>query len=161
MTIEPEPPLRSMSCTGIAETRDAALHLVDKYQDRHLADRVFELAWTHSQVVLRQLNASEADAQLYARLASSVIYANASLRADAGVLIETGADSPACGVMRISGDLPIVLLQIADARQHRTGTATGAGARLLAAEGTRRGPGDLERRPSSATDRNFRNRSWD
>ena len=35
---------------------------------------MFELTWTHSQVVLRQLNATEADSQLYARLASSVIY---------------------------------------------------------------------------------------
>jgi cyclic beta-1,2-glucan synthetase len=67
------------------ETRDLAVSLVEKYQDRHLADRVFELAWTHSQVVLQQLNATEADAQLYARLASSVIYANASLRASAEV----------------------------------------------------------------------------
>ena len=67
--------------SGAAETRDAVLHLVDKYQDRRLTDRVFELTWTHSQVVLRQLNATEADSQLYARLASSVIYANASLRA--------------------------------------------------------------------------------
>ncbi len=31
----------------MADTRDAALGLVDKYQDRHLADRVFDLAWTH------------------------------------------------------------------------------------------------------------------
>jgi cyclic beta-1,2-glucan synthetase len=44
---------------------------------------VFALASTHAQIVLRQLNASEADTQLYCRLASSVIYANASLRADA------------------------------------------------------------------------------
>ena len=57
--------------TGIGDTRDAVLHLVDKYQDRSLADRVFELAWTHGQVVLRQLNATEADSQLYARLAGS------------------------------------------------------------------------------------------
>ena len=68
--------------SGIGETRDACLGLVEKYQDRRLADRVFDLAWTHNQVVLRQINASEADAQLYCRLASSVIYANASLRAD-------------------------------------------------------------------------------
>ena len=67
--------------SGAGETRDAVLHLIDKYQDRRLADREFELTWTHSQVVLRQLNATEADSQLYARLASSVIYANASLRA--------------------------------------------------------------------------------
>ena len=34
------------------------------YGDRHLADRVLELAWTQSQVVLRQLDATEADTQL-------------------------------------------------------------------------------------------------
>jgi cellobiose phosphorylase len=55
--------------TGAGENRDAVLHLVDKYQDRGFADRAFELTGTHSQVVLRQLNATEADAQLYARLA--------------------------------------------------------------------------------------------
>ena len=41
----------AMVC-GIAASRDAAFALAGKYQDRHLADRVFELAWTHSQVVL-------------------------------------------------------------------------------------------------------------
>ncbi len=56
---------------GIAETRDACLNLVEKYQDHSLADRVFDLAWTHSQVVLRQINATESDAQLYGRLAGS------------------------------------------------------------------------------------------
>src|SRR5678815_4136401 len=66
--------------SGIGATRDAALMLAAKYQDRHLADRVFELAWAHSQVVLRQINATEADAQLYGRLAGSIIYANPTLR---------------------------------------------------------------------------------
>ena len=68
---------------GMAESREICLSLLEKYQDRHLTDRAFELAWTHSQVVLRQINATEADAQLYGRLASSVIFANPSLRADA------------------------------------------------------------------------------
>ena len=49
--------------------------LVEKYQDRRFADRVFDLAWTHSQVVLQQLNVTESDAQLYGRLAGSMIYA--------------------------------------------------------------------------------------
>ncbi len=101
--------------SGVGETRDAVLHLVDKYQDRRLADRVFELTWTHSQVVLRQLNATEADSQLYARLASSVIYANASLRAAASVLVRNRRGQSGLWGYAISGDLPIVLLQIADA----------------------------------------------
>jgi cyclic beta-1,2-glucan synthetase len=76
---------------------------------------VFELTWTHSQVVLRQLNAAEADSQLYARLASSVIYANASLRAPASTLVRNRRGQSGLWGYAISGDLPIVLLQIGDA----------------------------------------------
>jgi cellobiose phosphorylase len=100
--------------TGMTEQRDVALHLIDKYQDRHLADRVFELAWTHSQVVLRQLNASEADGQLFGRLANSVIYPNAGLRADASTLIKNQRGQSGLWAYAISGDLPIVLMQIKD-----------------------------------------------
>ncbi len=100
--------------SGIGETRDGALRLVEKYQDRRLADRVFDLAWTHGQVLLRQFNASEADAQLYGHLASSIIYANSSLRADPGVLMKNRRGQSGLWGYAISGDLPIVLLQIED-----------------------------------------------
>ena len=98
--------------TGAADSRDAVVHLIDKYQDRLLADRAFELTSTHGQVVLRQLNATEADSQLYARLASSVIFANASLRAEASVLVRNRRQQSGLWGYAISGDVPIVLLQI-------------------------------------------------
>jgi cellobiose phosphorylase len=100
--------------SGIGGTREVALGLVGKYQDRHLTGRVFDLAWTHGQVLLRQLNASETDAQLYGRLASSIIYANASRRADPSVLIKNHRGQSDLWGYGISGDLPIVLLQIED-----------------------------------------------
>ncbi|WP_426116889.1 GH36-type glycosyl hydrolase domain-containing protein [Massilia sp. PWRC2] len=112
LTLQPDQQVILDVVTGMTETREAALHLIDKYQDRHLADRVFELAWTHSQVVLRQLNATEADAQLYSRLASAVIYPNASLRADPSVLIRNHRGQSGLWAYAISGDLPIVLMQI-------------------------------------------------
>jgi cyclic beta-1,2-glucan synthetase len=115
IVLEPEQSVTIDLVTGLAETRTSALGLIEKYQDRHLADRVFELAWTHSQVVLRQLNASEADAQLYAKLAGSIIHANASLRAEASVLIGNQRAQSGLWGYAISGDLPIVLLQIGDA----------------------------------------------
>ncbi len=114
ITLDPEESATIDMVSGIGETRDVCLGLVEKYQDRRLADRVFDLAWTHSQVVLRQLNATEADAQLYGRLASSVIYANSSLRADPGVLIKNRRGQSGLWGYAISGDLPIVLLQIGD-----------------------------------------------
>ncbi|MFC7095227.1 GH36-type glycosyl hydrolase domain-containing protein [Jeongeupia naejangsanensis] len=115
LTLEPGQSATIDMLTGMAETREAAVGLVGKYQDRYLADRVFDLAWTHSQIVLQQLNATEADAQLYAQLAGAVIYANASLRADAAVLIRNRRGQSGLWGYAISGDLPIVLLQIGDA----------------------------------------------
>ena len=100
--------------SGVGENRERCLQLIDKYQDRHLADRVFDLAWTHSQVVLRQLNATEADAQSFGRLASSILYANQSLRAEAALLAKNNRTQSGLWGYTISGDLPIVLLQIAD-----------------------------------------------
>ena len=88
--------------------------LIEKYQDRRLVDRVFDLAWTHSQVLLHQLNATEADAQLYGHLASSVIYANPLLRADASLLGKNRRGQSGLWGYSISGDFPIVLLQIGD-----------------------------------------------
>ncbi len=100
---------------GMAGDRTAALALVEKYQDRRLADRVFELAWTHGQVVLRQLNASEADAQLYGRLAGMVIYAQATLRAEGDTLLRNRRSQSGLWGYAISGDLPIVLLRVGEA----------------------------------------------
>jgi len=100
---------------GIGETREACLALAGKYQDRHLADRVFDLASTHSWVTLHQINATESDAQLYARLASSVLYANAALRAEASVLLKNRRGQSGLWGYAISGDLPIVLLRIGEA----------------------------------------------
>ncbi len=114
MTLDSQQTATIDIASGIGESRAAALGLVGKYQDRHLADRVFDLAWTHSWVTLRQINATESDAQLYSRLASSVIFANASLRAEAGVLLRNRRGQSGLWSYAISGDLPIVLLQIGD-----------------------------------------------
>ena len=112
--LEPEGSVTINIVSGIGATRDEALRLVEKHQDRRLADRVFDLAWTHGQVLLRQLNASEADAQLYRRLANSILYANPALRAEPGVLLRNRRGQSGLWGYAISGDLPIVLLQIED-----------------------------------------------
>ena len=99
---------------GVTSHREACLGLIAKYEDRNLSDRVFELAWTHNQVLLRQINASDADARLFARLGASILYANASLRAPESVLLANRRGQSGLWGYSISGDLPIVLVQIQD-----------------------------------------------
>ncbi|MDH5822224.1 glucoamylase family protein [Luteimonas sp. RD2P54] len=100
--------------SGVSGDREGCATLIDKYRDRRLADRVFDLAWTHSQVVRRQINASQADAQLYERLAGLIVYAHPLLRADSAVLLQNRRGQPALWGHSISGDLPIVLVRITD-----------------------------------------------
>ncbi len=100
--------------TGIAETREAALALIDKYNDRHFVDRAFDMAWSHSQIVMRQLNVTEAEAQIYGRLAGSMLFAHARHRAPAGVIAANRMGQRGLWRFGISGDLPIILLRISD-----------------------------------------------
>ena len=117
VTLAPEQSVTIDIVSGVADDRAGCLGLVSKYQDRHFAGRVLDIAATHSGVMLRQINASEIDAQLYRRLAGSVIYANARLRADASLLAQNQRGQSGLWGYAISGDLPIVLLKISS-RDH-------------------------------------------
>ena len=88
--------------------------MIDKYRDRRIADRVFDLAWTHSEVVRRQINASQTDAQLYERIAGLIVFAHSALRAEPPSCCRTGVGSRACGARHLRRP-PIVLVRIADA----------------------------------------------
>lgn len=98
--------------TGIAETKEDCTGMIDKYQDKFLVDRGFELSWTHSQLVLRQINATEADAQLYTKLASSVIYTDPAMRGAPDIISRNNRGQSSLWSHSISGDLPIVLVKI-------------------------------------------------
>ncbi|UUX93689.1 GH36-type glycosyl hydrolase domain-containing protein [Methanoplanus endosymbiosus] len=98
--------------SGVCESRDDALAMIEKYYDRNITDRVLEMAWTHAQVMLRQLDATEQDAQIYSSLASSVIYSNPVRRASGKVLIKNKLGQSGLWRYGISGDVPIVLVRI-------------------------------------------------
>jgi cyclic beta-1,2-glucan synthetase len=99
---------------GVTESREATLAYMEKYQSSRMADCAFDLAWTHSQVTLQQLNATEAEAQLYGRLAGALIYADPARRANPGVLCNNRRGQSSLWSYGILGDAPLVLLHISD-----------------------------------------------
>jgi cyclic beta-1,2-glucan synthetase len=112
--LQPGESIRIDLVTGATETREAASALMDKYHDIRLADRVFELAWTHANIVLRQLNVTEADAQMFGLLAGSIVYASSRRRAKAAALMRNRQGQSGLWGYGISGDLPIMLVRIRD-----------------------------------------------
>ncbi len=115
LTLAPDQQAVIDMVTGVGEQREDCMALIDKYRDRNLADRVFDLAWTHSEVIRRQINATQADARLFERLAGPLTYVHPFLRAAPQVLLQNRRGQSGLWGQSISGDLPIVLLQIGEA----------------------------------------------
>lgn len=114
MVLSPDSSATVQIISGVADTREAALALLDKYCDRHFVERAFEMAWFQSQEVLRHLSLTEVDAQVYGRLATSIIYGNALRRAAPSIIARNQLGQSGLWRFAVSGDLPIVLLRIGD-----------------------------------------------
>lgn len=99
---------------GMSDSQAGATALSDKYQNSRMADRAFELAWTHSHVALYQLNINESEAQAFAKMASSLVYMNPQLRPDSAILKNNKRAQSSLWSYGISGDIPLVLLRISD-----------------------------------------------
>jgi cyclic beta-1,2-glucan synthetase len=115
ITLQPEQTAIFDLVTGVGSDRAACEALIAKYRDRQLANRVFELSWTQAQVVRRQLDATQADAQLYERLAGLMVYAHPLLRARSAILRQNRRGQSGLWGQAISGDLPIALVRIESA----------------------------------------------
>jgi cyclic beta-1,2-glucan synthetase len=100
--------------TMAAATREALLDRIDKHRDAAAYDRATTLAWTQAQVQLHHLGVKPCQAGLYQRLASHVIYAGRALRPTSETIRQGSGPQSGLWSQGISGDLPIVLLRIAE-----------------------------------------------
>ena len=114
-TIEPEQTVLVDVILGLADSRESALALAQRYSDRRWTDRVLELSWSHQRVLLHQLNIREADAQWFGRLAGALLYRGPGYRGPASALLRNRHGQSGLWGFGISGDVPMVLLRLADA----------------------------------------------
>lgn len=99
---------------GAGVDRTTVQALVDRYREKRFADRIFESAWTHSQVVQQQLGIGIADVMLFRRLAAALVFGEPSLKAPAGALTRNRRGQQGLWGHGISGDLPMVFVTVSD-----------------------------------------------
>lgn len=100
--------------TMVAQSPDALLDIVDRHRDPSAFARAATLSWTQAQVQLRHLGISHADAAEFQALGGMVLRSDTRLRASPAQIAAGAAPQSALWAMGISGDLPIVLVQIDD-----------------------------------------------
>jgi len=99
--------------TLVAESRVQAFELAGRYHDSHAAQRALDLAWTSTQVELRELGVTPVEAAVFQELAGHLFYPTAELRAPAAELLANRGSQPLLWAGGISGDRPVVLASIA------------------------------------------------
>ena len=105
--------IRVTFAIGVAPDRASALALARKYRDGSAAARAFSMAFTHVHITLQHLGLSDEQAILFDRLASRVFGSDASCGSPADLAGNTLGQQNLWGY-GISGDLPIVLLRLAE-----------------------------------------------
>jgi len=112
--IAPGGQVRLAFATGVAASRAAAIALAEKYDDPASAARTFALATTQTQMRLRHLGISADEAQLYERLASHVLWTDATLRAAPSALASNTLGQSGLWAHGVSGDLPILIVRVVE-----------------------------------------------
>ena len=112
--VAPGATVRVAFWTIAASSRAALLDGVDKHRDATAFARASMLAWTQAQVQLHHLGVTAGEAGLFQRLAGHVIYAAPALRPSSDAIVRGGGAQSGLWPQGISGDLPIVLLRIAE-----------------------------------------------
>ncbi len=99
--------------TGAANSRAAALELCENLLDSDDQERAREAARVRGQMELQHLGITPADATLFQRFASRVLFPDPQLRAPTDILERNTRGQEALWAYGISGDYPIVLVRIA------------------------------------------------
>jgi cyclic beta-1,2-glucan synthetase len=102
--------------TLTAASRENLLVLVDKYKRPESIARAFQMAWTRAQLEFRYLGIDPSAAHRFQELASHLIYPNGRLRPPSDRLALNKLGQPALWAYGVSGDLPMLVVTIADAR---------------------------------------------
>ena len=104
--------VRLSFATGMASSRETAVALAQRYHDPTAAARTFALAFAHARSRLHHLGISSEEALLFERLASRVLYADASLRPGPEVLARSTLGQEGLWGHGVSGDLPVLLVRV-------------------------------------------------
>ncbi len=120
VTIRPRQRLSISMVLAASGERDQVVRLMEKYSDPRAITRSLELAWVHAQLDLRLLRIQPDDARRFQQLASAMLYPDAWLRPPPERLEQNRLGQSGLWPYGISGDFPIAVVSIGEARDLST-----------------------------------------
>jgi len=110
--LAPQASVQLCFVSGVTNSREEAFKLIDRYHDPHVFDREDEMAWIKCQAELMHLNITYKEAEYYQILGNNLLYFGGQLKARLNQSLITTKSQSALWAYGISGDLPILLVEI-------------------------------------------------
>lgn len=110
--VEPGKAVSVSFTTLVAKSREEAFTLADRYHDSHAGQRALDLAWSATQIELREFDLTSEQLAVFQDLATQLLYRGGSLAPPPDEIHRNTESQPSLWSNGISGDLPIVLATI-------------------------------------------------
>lgn len=112
LSIDPGEQVQLFAVTAVADTKEEAVGIVSRFSGDPAVERTFQLAWNRSQIELRHLHITAAEAMAFQTFAGQVLY-TPPLRQERKLCIAANVKGQSgLWAYGISGDLPIILVRI-------------------------------------------------
>jgi cyclic beta-1,2-glucan synthetase len=112
--LKPHASVQLVYLTIAQHSREQVLNLAQRYRSWLIIEQAFDRARAQSELALRQLMLSSAELQRYQQLLSLLLYPTARLRSEPALLAANTKGQSGLWAYGISGDYPLVLVQVAD-----------------------------------------------
>ncbi len=116
ISLEPGERVELALVLAAGATREDVIALVERYSDPQAVARGLDMAWSHAQLELRHLRIQPDDARRFQQLANAMLYPHGQFRPSADRLKQNRLGQARLWPYGISGDLPIAVVTIGDAR---------------------------------------------
>jgi cyclic beta-1,2-glucan synthetase len=114
LAIEPGEQMQLFAMICIGDSKEEVMEIVSHFSANSSIERTFQLAWTRSQIELRHLRLSAAEAADFQRLAGRLLYRAPLGNEQQTSIADNRKGQSGLWPFGISGDLPILLVRIAD-----------------------------------------------
>ncbi|BBB91846.1 MAG TPA: glucoamylase family protein [Methylomusa anaerophila] len=112
VSVEPGEQVQFFAVTAMADTKQEVVDIVSRFSGDLVVERTFQLAWNRSQIELRHLHITAAEAAAFQTFAGQVLY-TAPLRQERKQNLTANVKGQSgLWVYGVSGDVPLILARI-------------------------------------------------
>ncbi|MGI6513148.1 MAG: GH36-type glycosyl hydrolase domain-containing protein [Syntrophomonadales bacterium] len=112
LSIEPGEQVQLYAITAVADSREDVLDIVGRFSGSLVVERTFQLAWNRSQIEMRHFHLTAHEVRNFQTLAGRILFYPPLRKRHRQVIINNSKGQSGLWAYGISGDLPIILMQI-------------------------------------------------